>query len=63
MNCSKKVQVRLSDSVGFMNVKINLQEFKIVSNFSDEIFGFYQNHYICLKKHSIPEKVLTFLGW
>lgn len=63
MNCIKKVQVRFSDSSGFSTIKLNLKNFEIVSNFNDEIFGFYDKNYICLKKKSIPEKVLTFLGW
>jgi hypothetical protein len=63
MNCSKKVQLRLSDSVGYINVKINLKEFQIVSNFSDEIFDSCSIYKLKLIREINLFKYLTLKKW
>ena len=51
-----RVQLRLANDFGFNQVKINLDDFKTMVVYDDEVFGFYKNNYISIKRCTLPKK-------
>ena len=45
-----KVEVRFPNESTYDKISINLNEFKVDKEFDDEIFGWYKDTYISLKK-------------
>jgi hypothetical protein len=45
-----KKLVRFAEDDTYTEIFINMNEFKPSKEFSDEIFGWYGNSYICIKK-------------
>ena len=45
-----KVKIRFSNESIYDEISINLNDFKVDKEFDDEIYGWYQNTYVSLKK-------------
>jgi hypothetical protein len=54
-----KVQVRFPNECNFQEVDFDLSMFKVHNNYQDEVFGYYGNMYISIKKKTLPK---GFLG-
>ena len=46
----KKLKIRFPNESFFEELLINLDEFQPVNEFNEEIFGWYKNTYISIKK-------------
>lgn len=46
----KKLKIRFPNESFFEEILINLDEFQPVNEFDEEIFGWYHNTYISIKK-------------
>ena len=46
----KKLKIRFPNESFFEEILINLDEFQPVNEFDEEIFGWYKNTYISIKK-------------
>jgi len=45
-----KVKIRFPNESIYDEISINLNDFKVDKEFDDEIYGWYQNTYVSLKK-------------
>lgn len=56
MNKMSRVQMRMANDFAFNQVKLNLDDFKTMVVYDDEVFGFYKSHYISIKRCTLPKK-------
>jgi len=48
----QKVEVRFPNECYFEEIEMDLNEFKPVNEFDDEVFGWFGDIYISMKKHN-----------
>jgi hypothetical protein len=50
MSNKKKVMVRFPNEINYIQIEIDMDKFIPVNEFTDEIFGWYGDVYISIKK-------------
>jgi len=55
MSKMSRVQVRMANDFAFNQVKLNLDDFKTMVVYDDEVFGFYKNDYVSIKRCTLPK--------